>query len=90
MDYPYQYAALVLDGKEKAESSSRIGVKFDGTEPFTMDAWVKPDEAITRKTVISQKDGFSLGLDGKRMFFQMSGYPSAYSKIQEDAIAPGE
>ena len=90
MDYPYQYAALVLDGRNKAESSSQIGIKFDGTESFTIDAWVKLDEAIAKKTIISQKDGFSLGLDGKRMFFQISGFPSAYSRQQEDAFAPGE
>ncbi len=90
MDYPYQYAALVLDGRKRAESSSQIGIKFDGTESFTIDAWVKLDEAIAKKTIISQKDGFSLGLDGKRMFFQISGFPSAYSRQQEDAFAPGE
>lgn len=90
MDYPYQYAALVLDGKKTAESSSRIGIKFDGTEPFTIDTWVRPDEVFSKKTVISQKNGFNLGLDGKRMFFQMSGYPSIYSNLREDAIAPGE
>lgn len=90
MDYPYQYAALVTDGKKTAESSSRIGIKFDGTEPFTIDTWVKPEEVFSKKTMISQKDGFSLGLDGKRMFFHLSGYLPVYSNPREDAIASGE
>lgn len=90
MDYPYQYAALTLDGKKTAKSSSGIGIKFDGTEPFTIDAWVKPDEAFSGKMVVSQKNGFRFGLDGNRLFFQMAGYPSVYSNQQKDVIASGE
>lgn len=90
MIYPYQYAALTLDGKTTANSDSRIGIKFDGTEPFTIDAWVKPDEAFSRKMVVSQKNGFRFGLDGNRLFFQMAGYPSVYSNQQRDVIASGE
>lgn len=90
MIYPYQYAALTLDGKTTANSDSRIGIKFDGTEPFTIDAWVKPDEAFSRKMVVSQKNGFCFGLEGSRLFFQMAGYPSVYSNQQGDVIASGE
>lgn len=90
MDYPYQYAALTLDGKKTAKSSSGIDIQFDGTEPFTIDAWVKPDEAFSRKMVVSQKNGFDFGLDGNRLFFQMAGYPSVYSNQQKDVIASGE
>lgn len=90
MIYPYQYAALTLDGKTTANSSSQIGIKFDGTEPFTIDAWVKPDEAFSRKMVVSQKNGFRFGLEGNRLFFQMAGYPCVYSNQQGDMIASGE
>lgn len=90
MNYPYQYAALVLDGEKTARSSSQIGIRFDGSQAFTIDAWVKPGEAFSRKMVISQENGFSFGLDGERLFFQMAGYPSVYSNQQKDVLASGE
>lgn len=86
MDYPYQYATLVLKGNGTAESDGQIDVKLDGTKPVTVDAWVRFTEVFTRETIIAQKDSFAMGIDRGRLFFYMEGYPTVYSSGR-DAVA---
>lgn len=87
MDYPYQYAALRLDGSGTASCAAQTGVKLDGTQPFTVDAWLRLEDGIVKKTIISQKDGFSMGIDKNRFFFSMAGYPSVYSAGDDGIVA---
>lgn len=91
MDYPYQYSTLVLRGNGTAESDGKIDVKPDGTKPVTVDAWVRPTEIYTRKTIIAQQDSFAMGIDQGRLFFYIAGYPAVYSSGQKNLrITPGE
>lgn len=90
MDYPYQYAVLRLDGSGTASCAAQTGVKLDGTQPFTVDAWVRLEDGIVKKTIVSQKDGFSMGIDKNRLFFNMVGYPTVYSSGKNGTVAIGQ
>ena len=90
MEYPYQFAVLLLDGNGTSESAGQLGVKIDGTEPFTIDAWVKPEDAPGKRTIMAQKDGFAFGIDGQSLYFNMAGYPAVYCLMNNDAVSPRE
>lgn len=90
MDYAYQYASLVLDGNGTAESTGKIGIKLDGTQPFTIDAWVRPEDVYERTMIISQSSGLCMGIDNKQLFFYMPGYPSVYSSTPDEVFVDGE
>lgn len=86
MNYPYQYASAAFDGKKIALGGAGIGFKPDGSEPFSIDAFVRMTETLTEKEIISKPEVFSLGISGNKPCFRLKGFPEV--KAAGDVLVP--
>lgn len=90
MNYPYQYVALSMDGEKTAEGGSEIGIKMDGSVPFTIDGWIRTSESFAQKRIIAKKGVFSMGVDGEKLFVHIEGYPTVMASASNGSVVAGE
>ncbi|XCP84000.1 LamG domain-containing protein [Roseburia hominis] len=90
MNYTYQYVVLSMDGEKTVEGGSEIGIKMDGSVPFTIDGWIRTSESFVKKQIISKKGVFSMGVDGEKLFLHIEGYPSVMASASKGTVVAGE
>lgn len=72
------YVVLDLDGTSHVETAADLGVRLDGSAPFTVEAWIKLDVTATA-SLLSQEGAFSFGVAGPCLVLSVSGLPSVTS-----------
>ena len=74
--YPVNhYLSGSFSAKSYAQSVPDIGIKLNGTQAFTIEAWVKFNGLCENTQIISKEGEFSLGLTGHLVTFELTGYP---------------
>jgi hypothetical protein len=74
--YPVNhYLSGSFAAKSYAQTVSDIDLKLNGTQAFTIEAWVKFNGLCENTQIISKEGEFSFGLTGHLVTFQIEGYP---------------
>lgn len=83
------YIALCADRNTDIEVSSDIGLKINGADNFTLDAWIRISDVVTRQVFFRQEDGFTMGTADRGFFLAMKGYPILTSDNSRGSITAG-
>ena len=83
------YVALSFDRNTDIEVSSDIGLKLNGTDNFTLEAWVRTSDTHTRQVFFKQENVFSLGTESTGFFLAIKGYPLIISDSSRNYIQSG-
>ncbi|HEY0149997.1 MAG TPA: LamG domain-containing protein [Allosphingosinicella sp.] len=67
------YNALQLDALSSASVSGLASTLLNGSQPFTVDAWVRFNGLPAQATIIGQNGVFAFGSAGNALFLQMGG-----------------
>jgi hypothetical protein len=86
MEYPYKYAALVLDGHSTCEAKSEIGLPLNASQPFSIDAWVRPVDVYAQKSILRQEGVIDFGVDRDMVYLSIDGYPTIISMPQQGVV----
>lgn len=74
--YPVNhYLSGSFAAKSYAQTVPDIGVKLNGSQAFTIEAWVKFNGLCENTQILSKQGEFSFGLNGHLVLFQFAGYP---------------
>ena len=82
------YIALCSNRSNDIEVNSDIGLKINGTDNFTLEAWVRMSDTHTRQVFFSQENVFSLGTENNGFFLTIKGYPLLTSNSSRNYIQP--
>jgi hypothetical protein len=80
------FTALNCNLASYAETASDFGINLDGTEPFSIDAWVNLDSIPNHAKLLSKQDAFSLGVTENSVFVEISGRIFILSDPEQNVI----
>ncbi len=83
---PTVYYQVTLSAEAYVESGSTVGVKLDGSEPFSIDVWIKFSGLGSDSKILSQGSAFAFGISGRQVFVQIAGFPTVDSDPEISAI----
>ncbi|MBI2684667.1 MAG: LamG domain-containing protein [Acidobacteria bacterium] len=66
-----KFTALTLSGLASAQTASNLGIALDGSVPFSVDAWIRPNGASSLATILGQDGVFQFAVTGRSLTFSI-------------------
>ena len=83
---PSSYTTLKLDAISYVETANDVGVALDGSEAFSIDAWVRFNGLPSTGSLLSQPEGFLFGIEADRLVLHIPGFGDVFSDPTKQAI----
>lgn len=83
---PTVYYQVTLSAEAYVETASTVGVKLDGSEPFSIDVWIKFSGLGSDSNILSQGSAFAFGISDDQVFVQIAGFSTVDSDPAISAI----
>ncbi|WP_339746385.1 LamG domain-containing protein [uncultured Maricaulis sp.] len=87
---PAQYIQLQLSAFANAQTSDQMPMAMDGSQPFSVDAWIKLGGLCANASIFCKDGVFDFGLTGQALHVAIDGYPAVYSDISKNALSEDE
>jgi len=73
------YLTLHLSAFAHAETAADLPVKLDGSQPFSIDGWVRLSGLCASASIFRKAGVFDFGVAGEALTLSINGYPTVYS-----------
>lgn len=80
------YLAAELPIRASIETDTYSDIKFDGTQAFTIEAWIKINSLGANSCIVGKKDVMTFGVTGENIYFEICGCPITISNPKEGKL----
>ena len=84
LKYNANYTVMKVAANSYAQTSADLGINLNGSQAFSVDAWVRLNGLCSEDSILSKEGVFNFGLEGNQVVFAIAGYAPVHSdpKIQ--------
>lgn len=80
------YLALSVPADAIASTADNLGIKIDGHEDFSLEAWIRLGSLEMNAAVFSKESGFEFGVNGGTAYFRFAGGTTICGSMDDERI----